>query len=94
MSDRSKVPGWPSGKHCRGLLVIVEGKKSLLLNQTHTKSFTLLKCSPHGCTGGAVTITNPTAILDSAGLNHLVTAYLLKRTSKTENSTIYYLYFI
>lgn len=70
------------------------GKKSLLLNQKHTKSFTLLKCSPHGCTGGAVTITNPTAILDSAGLNHLVTAYLLKRTSKTENSTIYYLYFI
>lgn len=27
MSDGSEVPGWPSGKHCRDLLVIVEEKK-------------------------------------------------------------------
>ncbi len=48
-----------------------------LMSKKHTESFTLVKGSPHSRAGGAVTVTNPTAILDSAGIDHIVTAYVL-----------------
>lgn len=51
--------------------------------QKPTKSFTLLKRSPHRRTGGAVTVTNAASVFNGAGLHHVVAADLLQHACRT-----------